>query len=298
MKRRIMIRQVSRCFLPAILLSLGLVRSSLGITISTDMSATSLRATDTLALRVIARWPGGEELFRFATPRPASNPALRLTGQSVAGNTFLENGEFVSEKIWHFDFVCVSSGSTQVVPPTIVYTNTQSGAVDSVAPAPMLLAIQPPPPPPFDYVRLLYYLVGVVIIIGIVYAAIRIFRRYRLSARQEASRKTPEEQTLELLQELQGSMREDRCEQFYTMLEKIVLGLWEARSGTRLSGKTPPEVAASLRASGIAEEQTREVQEVLTDCYTVRFGGGRISMPAMEMSFGTVTSWVKPKTNS
>lgn len=292
------IKRIGRWVIPALLLTIGLVRASDAITVSTEMSATSLRATDTLTVRVFARWPGGEELYRFATPRPSANTALRLTGQSTGGSTFLENDEFVSEKAWRFDFVCVQPGSTQVVPPVIVYTYTISGATDSVAGAPMLLAIGPPPPPPFDYSQLLLYLAVIIAVGAVLFFAVRVLRRHRQLARQKALHKTPEEQTTKLLEELRASKREDRCEQFYTALEKIVLGLWEARVGRRLTGKTPQEVASVLRESGIAEGEAVQVQEVLTDCHTVRFGGGKVPLQAMEISFGTVTSWVKPRVDS
>jgi len=298
MKTLAMIKRISRCGLLAIFMSAILPQTGAAITVSSQMSATSLRATDTLMLTVHARWSGSEGKYGFATPRPQDNSALHLAGQSVAGSTFLEEGEFVSEKTWLFNFVCVKAGSTQVIPPVIVYTNTESGVTDSVAGTPMLLTIGAPPPPPFDYVQLLLYLAVVFAVVAIAFIAFRVFQQRRKMAREKVLHKTPEEQTVELLQQLRTSMREDRCEQYYSSLEKIVQGLWEARTGKRLTGKTPQEVGAILRENGIAEKEAAQVEEVLTDCHTVRFGGGRVALLTMEISFGTVTSWVKPSVDS
>jgi hypothetical protein len=265
-----------------------------GVTVSSELSAQSLRATDTLVLRVTARWAGGEELFRFATPQPAANPHLRLAGQSTHGGARLVEGEFSSEKIWLFNFVCTMPGSTEVAPPVVIYTNTETEVVDSVQGSPLALAIGPAPAPPFDYGRMWPYLLGLVLVGFAIYILARFLQVRAQRAKTRELHQTPEEQAEALLEELRPLKREDRCEQFYTDLEKIVLGLWEARVGRRLTGKTPGEVAAILQESGVDPAAIAEVEGALTDCHTVRFGGGRVSVQSMESSFGTVAAWVKP----
>jgi len=285
------------CFIGAAIF-LALVRPVGAITVSSELSATALRATDTLVLRVVARWDGGEELVHFATPRPVDNPHLQLAGQSVGGESRLEEGEFVSEKTWHFSFVCVLPGSTQVVPPIIVYTNTQTEVTDSVIGSAMMLSIGPAPEPPFDYGKLWPYLMGLIVISLVAFSGVRLLLHRREAARQRESHQTPEEKAAELLDTLRPLKREDRCEQFYTDLEKIILGLWEARMDQRLVGKTPPEVADILRNGGVGDEIIQSVREVLTDCHTVRFGGGRVTLQTMDASFGAVEAWVKPSDRS
>ena len=270
------------------------VPAAAGVTVSSELSAQSLRATDTLVLRLTARWDGGEALYRFATPKPASNPHLRLAGQSTRGGAQLVDGVFASEKIWLFNFVCTAPGSTEVAPPVVVYTNAETEVVDSVAGSPMVLAIGPAPAPPFDFGRLWPYIIGLLVTGFIVYLGVRLVQAHWQKARSRELHLTPEEEASALLEELRELKREDRCEQFYTNLEKIILGLWEARVSRRLVGKTPGEVAAILRDRGIDDEAVESVQAVLTDCHTVRFSGGRVPLQSMEVSFGTVTAWVKP----
>jgi hypothetical protein len=264
------------------------------VQVSCELSATSLRATDTLALRLTARWDGGEGLYRFATPHPVLNPHLQLAGQSTHGGAQLADGAFTSEKVWLFNFVCVTPGSTEVVPPVVVYTNTETEVIDSVSGSPMLLTIGPAPAPPFDFGRLWPYLLGLFLAGALAYLGLRLFQRHRLAQRSKKLHKTPEQQAAELLDDLRALKREDRCEQFYADLEKIALGLWEARIGRRLIGKTPSEVAGILQEQGVDEETRNSVRDVLTDCHTVRFSGGRVSLQSMDISFGIVSSWVKP----
>lgn len=264
------------------------------VQVSSELSATSLRATDTLTLRLTARWDGGEEQYRFATPRPVPNPHLQLAGQSTHGGAQVTGGAIISEKIWLFNFVCVAPGSAEIVPPTVVYTNTETEIVDSVSGSPMLLTIGPAPAPPFDFGRLWPYLLGLIFVGTLAYLGLRLFQRYRLAQRSKKLHKTPEQQAAELLDDLRALKREDRCEQFYTDLEKIVLGLWEARIGRRLVGKTPSEVADILQEQGVDESSRNNVRDVLTDCHTVRFSGGRVSLQSMDFSFDIVSSWVKP----
>lgn len=288
MKLRIQIFGVAA----ALLLLAG--SASAGVTVSSELSAQALRATDTLVLKVIARWDGGEELYRFATPRPVTNPHLRLAGQSTHGEAQLVEGVFASEKIWLFDFVCTAPGSTEVVPPAVVYTNAETEMVDSVLGSPMVLSIGPAPAPPFDFGRLWPYLIGLLFVGFVAYLGVRILQVRAQRARSRELHQTPEEEAAALLEELRALKREDRCEQFYTDLEKIVLGLWEARVSRRLVGKTPGEVAEILRERGVDDVSVAGVQAVLTDCHTVRFSGGRVSLQTMDVSFGAVASWLKP----
>ena len=295
--RRCLIRYLGAGAL-ALLLCTALLGRACAITVSSELSATTLPATDTLVLRVAVHWEGGEDLYRFATPRPPENPHLRLTGQSVGGSTNLAQGAFVSDKTWLFSFVCVQPGSTQVAPPVIVCTNTETGQTDSVGGSPMLLTIGAAPTPPFDYSRLGPYLLGLAVIVIVVFAGVKFVQRRREMAQSRELHKSPKQQAAELLEQLRPLMREDQCEKFYATLEKIILGLWEARVGRRLAGKTPQEVAAILRENGFAKEEAERVGQTLTDCHTVRFGGGRVAIQTMEVSLGAVQSWVSPPENS
>jgi len=285
-------------WLAAGVLLLGLEGSAGGITVSSELSGTALRVADTLVLRVMARWEGGEEMYRFSTPRPGDNPYLQLAGQSVGGQARLEDSAFVSEKSWHFSFVCVQPGSTQIVPPVIVYTNTETEVTDSVVGSPMFLAIAAAPEPPFDYRRGWPYLLALIIAGVVVFAALRIAQIRRQAAKNRKLHQTPEDEAAQLLEALQPLKREDRGEQFYTDLEKIILGLWEARAGRRLAGKTPREVANILDESGVDDEVIGRVRATLTECQNARFGGGRVDIATMENAFETVQAWVKPPDGS
>ena len=268
------------------------------ISVSSDLSATSLRVTDTLVLRISARWEGEEALYRFATPRPVENPSLQLTGQTVGGSQRLENGVFISQKTWHFAFICVQSGTTEVVPPVIAYTNNETGAADSAIISPISLTIAPAPPPPFDYTRLWPYVLGLVVVSIGAYAGMMIVRRRRRAALHRKLHKTPEEQAAELLEALKPLKREDKSEQFYGDLEKVIQGLWEARAGRRLAGKTPTEVAQVLLEAGVSEAEYATVREVLVQCHHARFGGGSGGYDAMDKSYQIVSAWLKPPTGS
>ena len=282
----------------AVVLLFPATRAAAGMTVSSELSATGLRVADTLVLRVVARWEGGEELYRFSTPRPGDNPYLQLAGQSVGGQARLEDSAFVSEKSWHFSFVCVLPGSTEVVPPVIVYTNTETEVTDSVVGSPMFLAIGAAPEPPFDYRRGWPYLLALIIAGVVVFAALRLTQIRRRATKSKKLHQTPEEEAAQLLEALQALKREDRGEQFYTDLEKIILGLWEARAGRRLAGKTPREVADILDESGVDDEVIGPVRATLTECQNARFGGGRVDIETMENSLETVQAWVKPPDGS
>ena len=65
-----------------LLLCTALIGRAAAITVSSELSATTLRATDTLVLRVAVHWEGGEDLYRFATPQPTVPKPTRPSGSS------------------------------------------------------------------------------------------------------------------------------------------------------------------------------------------------------------------------
>ncbi len=282
----------------ACILLIGLCAPARAISISSDLSASALRVTDTLTLRIVAEWAGSEGLYHFRTPRPVANPHLRLSGQRVGGSSQLDDGAFQSMKSWTFSFVCVEAGTTLVVPPTVIYTNTETDLADSVAGYPMPLTVGSAPPPPFDYKQAGLYLLAFLVVVVVGYLIGRLVVRRQRARRLAAAQRSPEEIAADLLADLEEQKREDRSAQFYTDLEKIILGLWEARLGEGLAGKTPEEAVRVLEQNGVSAEEIEHLQAVLTECHNVRFGGGQVDIQTMDKSLQTVGNWLKPGAGS
>ncbi len=268
-----------------------------GITISSELIQDNPQVTDTVRLEIFARWTGEEAAYRFQTPQLPEYPALRLVGQQTGGGSRPVEGEFVSEKMWRFRFVCEVPGTTSVLPPTIVYTNTESSVTDSATSATMQLVVAPAPPSPFDYTRLIPYGLGVIVLGALAFAVAVLVKRQQNRKKSAVLHVTPEEEAARLLEDLRAIKREDQCEEFYTSLETIALGLWEAKTSQRLSGKTPEEVAAILKEHHVEPEVIEDVRQVLKDCQTVRFSRGRVPIQAMDVSYQIVASWMKPDQN-
>ncbi len=294
-----MIREVLKGCLIAGIFALALLggafpKSALGITVSSELIQDNPRVTDTVQVQILARWIGEETAYQFKSPVLPEYPVLRLVGQQTGGSSSLVEGEFVSEKIWSFRFVCVLPGTTRVIPPTIIYTSTESAITDSATGTAMQLVVAPAPPPPFDYSRLIPYVIGIIVVAVLAYILVMVYKQQQNRKKTAELHVSPEEEAATLLEDIRPLKREDQCEEFYTSLETITLGLWEARANQRLAGKIPDEVARILAAQGFETKVQEEVRQILDDCQTVRFSRGRVPIQAMDVSYEIVASWMKP----
>ena len=237
---QLLIRLIKSRILAVLMLFSFVTASADELSLSAGIDKTDIPFESSVNLSMEIRWQGGIGRYAFEILPLPSAQNLTVLGSTLAVSSRTEAGQEITTRTFKYTFKPTKAGVGIIEPIVLNYLSLPDSTAGQLTSQRFQVIIAEPIPPPVKS-NSWKYLIGVIVLIAIMAAAIFFVFRWKRSRVPVAPIKTPEELFLEQLAVAKKESQGDR-KAFFTRLYKLLNDYLEKKYGLVAAGKATSAV--------------------------------------------------------
>jgi len=227
-----------------------------------------------LIFTVQAVWEGELDRFEIEPIRPPECKLFETSGSSSVNETKIIEGQSKTFKTFNFVLKPIEQGQGEVGSVEFRYLDSVTQDTSSLFTQSIVIQIGPPVKKEGGDAVIWLVLILVIFFTSLTYLVMR--RREKKAKKEKAKTEEKvelslEQETLQKLSNLEELLESEKTEELFSRIHRVLAAYLEEKYHIITTGKTTPEIIASL--SGISiEEKTKTITEsILKRCDAVKF---------------------------
>ncbi len=234
-----------------------------------------------LIFTVQAVWDGELDRFKTAPIRPPECKLLEIMGSSSVNETKIIEGKSKAFKTFNFILKPNKQGHGVIGTVAFVYIEPITQDTSWLSTQPITIEIGPPLRKGGGDAVIYLVLFLVIFFTSMTYFVIR--KREKQRKKEEIkiepeAEKSLEEETLQKLCSLEALLRDEKIEEFFSEIYRLITKYLESKYHIITSGKTSSEIMASLSGQNIQEKRMELLESILKRCDLVKFAKEKVKM--------------------
>ncbi len=238
--RLLLNRLIKSGILAGLMLFSSVTASGDELSLSAGLDKTDIPFESTVNLNMEIRWQGGIERYAFEIFPLPSAQNLSVLGSTSAVSSRTEAGQEITTRSFKYTFRPTKAGIGIIEPIVLNYVSMPDSTPGQLTSQRFQVIIAEPIPPPVKS-NSWKYLIGTILLIAVMAAAVFFVLRRKRNRVPAAPVKTPEESFLEELAEVKKESQGDR-KVFFTRLYKLLNVYMERKYGLVTAGKATSAV--------------------------------------------------------
>ncbi len=222
-----------------------------GISISQSLSSSEIPFEDSVLFEIVLSWDGSQAAYLFPHPLNPVIDRMTIRGFSSSVSSTGQGDSEKTTKTYRYTLVPKSSGIGQIAPVTVSYISWPDSLPGEMVTEAMTVRIAEPLPPeePPD-LSVIWWVAGILIVIGAALALLMIRRSGKRKAAEPV--RTLVEQFLDDLSQLKKEAGTDH-KRFQTGLHRILADFLSRKYGLNPDNKSKEELKEELATAGLSE---------------------------------------------
>ncbi len=227
-----------------------------------------------LVFTVQAVWVGKLDRFKIEPIRPPECKLFEILGSSSINETKIIEGKSRAFKTFSFVLKATQQGQGGVGSVEFRYVDPVTQDTSRLSTQPIAIQIGPPIKKEGGDGVIYLVLILVIFFTSLTYFVIRRREKERQEEKINTEEKVEmslEQDTSEKLSALEPLLRGEKMEEFFRQIYRLITRYIQGRYHIVTTGKTTPEIMASLSHLGIEERRIMLMESVLKRCDLVKF---------------------------
>lgn len=236
-------------------------------------------ADENLIFTVQAVWDGELDRFKIEPIRPPECKLLETLGSSSVNETKIIEGKSKTFKTFNFILKPTQQGEGEVGGVEFSYVDPLTQDTSWLSTQSIAIKIGPPVKKETGDAVIYLVLILVIFFTSLTYFVIRKREKERQKEEvkaEEMVEMSPEEETLKKLSSLEPLLRSEKMEEFLSEVYRLITQYLEDKYHIISSGKTTPEIMASLSGLNIEGKRIKLLESILKRCDLVKYAKEKI----------------------
>jgi hypothetical protein len=257
------------------------------IELKSSVDRSTVLLSEKLTFRIEASWEGEQSRFSITPVIPPECENLEILESSTLNESKIEQGKTKSLKAFRFILKPTQTGTGRIGSVQLDYIDNLTQDSSSLSTQPINLQITPAVQKTEPAYKIILAIAIFLILIYVIYSARRKTKRIELPKEKgieevELKQESPEEKTLNRLDEISEQVQKGRLDAFSSDVYKLLTDYLEAKYQIVTSGKTTNDIISSLSNLDLSSEKVSLLKDIFSTCDLVKFAGEQMEKERCE----------------